>query len=301
MILSVKFRSSFKVFNYELNQVNQKNICVGSYVICKTQNGLEYGRVCGVKLKSNIEYGEQEFDEGFVRAATDVDRCKHSENLQFEKHAILVGRQCVKSHKLAMKLVLVVGSFDRSKLIFFFTSNGRVDFRKLVRHMASIFRTRVELRQIGIRDEAKILSGIGMCGRVFCCSSYLNEFNHVSIKMAKIQNLSLNPRKISGCCGRLMCCLQHENDAYVELSGKSPDVGDRVLTPVGEGVVVSKNLLFGEFKVSLNELANSVTRIFNLSQLKKMPKLSKSAKPIKSAKSVQSSKKSKKILTDYCD
>ena len=270
-IYGVRFRSFFKVNYYDLGGVD---CCLHDYVICETKNGLEYGQVCHIKVVSHRKACDQKQKvvSGFVRVATSVDEQQNAKNLKFEKKAILIAKDCVKKHGLAMKLVLAVSLFDKSKLIFLFTANGRVDFRKLVRNLVSVFRTRVELRQIGIRDEAKILGGIGMCGREFCCSSYLHEFNHVSIKMAKIQNLSLSPRKISGCCGRLMCCLQNEQQAYVSLNSKSLHVGDRVLTASGEGVILSKNLLLGEFKIKIEQASGSVIKVFNVQHIKKLPR-----------------------------
>lgn len=267
-IFGVKFRSSLKILYFNINEKGCKKGCS---VICKTQNGFEFGKVVTTKKVVSVIFGKNgNCCEGFVRLAGPADEKQHAKNLEFEKIAMKAGKEGVKSYGLAMKLILVVRTFDRRKLMFFFTAVGRVDFRKLVRYLAAIFKVRVELLQIGIRDEAKILSGIGMCGRVFCCSSYLDDFNHVSIKMAKVQNLSLNPRKISGCCGRLMCCLQHEQRAYEFLNSKSPKVGESVLTPLGRGVVVSRNLLLGEFKVKMDESTNLVTKVFNLKDIEKI-------------------------------
>ncbi len=265
-IYGIKFRSSFELAYYFLN-----NVCcnVNQNVLCRTKHGLEFGTITLIKTVANVDYCDYDVAvEGFVRIATSSDENSHKQNLVFEKDAMAIGKKCVQNFNLKMKLNLVVSTFDRTKLIFFFTSNGRVDFRKLVRYMASIFKTRVELHQIGIRDEAKMLSGIGVCGREFCCASFLNQFNHISIKMAKIQNLSLSPRKISGCCGRLMCCLCHEQDAYVDLNNKTPKVGAQVLTPNGVGVVVSRNLLLGELKVKLSENSNLTIKVFNVNQIK---------------------------------
>lgn len=269
-IFGVRFRSSLKTSYFNINDEN----CVkGTGVICKTSNGVEFGRIVMIKRVNSIKFGKGgNCSESFIRIASAYDEQQHAKNLEFEKMAMQTGKDGIKIYKLAMKLILVVRTFDRRKLMFFFTAMGRVDFRKLVRHLASIFKVRVELLQVGIRDEAKILSGIGMCGRVFCCSSYLNEFNHVSIKMAKIQNLSLNPRKISGCCGRLMCCLQYEHGAYEFLSGKSPKVGEEVFTNYGSGVVVSRNLLLGEFKIKINDSVGSEIKVCSLKDIKKIVK-----------------------------
>lgn len=186
-----------------------------------------------------------------IRKATAADLKREEENLQKAQEALELGKKKIREHELEMKLIKVEYTFDRSKMIFQFTADGRIDFRELVKDLASVFRTRIELRQIGVRDEAKILGGIGPCGRPLCCSTFLGDFVPVSIKMAKDQGLSLNPTKISGLCGRLMCCLNYENDQYEEAKRELPDYGETVMTPDGKGRVVGLNLLSRVVKVRL--------------------------------------------------
>lgn len=185
-----------------------------------------------------------------MRIATPEDMRRVGENAAKEKHAFKVCEEKIARHKLNMKLVDVEFTFDNNKILFYFTADGRVDFRELVKDLASVFRTRIELRQIGVRDEAKMLGGIGICGRPFCCSTFLGEFQPVSIKMAKEQGLSLNPTKISGTCGRLMCCLKYEQAAYEDLLRTTPRVGSVVRTKEGRGTVIEVNLLTGMLKVA---------------------------------------------------
>jgi cell fate regulator YaaT (PSP1 superfamily) len=186
-----------------------------------------------------------------IRIANEKDVIQHQENLKRKERDLALCQEKIDKHQLDMKLVDVEHTFDNSKIIFYFTADGRVDFRELVKDLASVFKTRIELRQIGVRDEAKLIGGIGTCGRTLCCHSWLPEFEPVSIKMAKIQNLSLNPSKISGICGRLMCCLKFENDVYCELRKGMPDVGERVMTEDGLGVVEESNILENKIKVRL--------------------------------------------------
>lgn len=200
------------------------------------------------------EIAKADLPEGLkpvIRVATEKDLHQEELNVQDAKDAFGIARKKIEEHGLEMKLVHVEYSFDRAKMVFQFTAGGRVDFRELVRDLASIFKTRIELRQIGVRDEAKILGGIGPCGRQLCCSTFLGDFMPVSIKMAKDQNLSLNQTKISGLCGRLMCCLKYENDLYEEAKKELPDFGDEVETPEGKGKVVGLNLLDRVVKVRL--------------------------------------------------
>ena len=185
------------------------------------------------------------------------------ENRQKEKRAYRICQEKINANRLEMKLVGVEYAFDNSKILFYFTADGRVDFRELVKDLASVFRTRIELRQIGVRDEAKMLGGLGICGRPFCCSSFLGEFQPVSIKMAKEQGLSLNPTKISGTCGRLMCCLKYEQPAYEELLRTTPKVGAVVNTPDGRGVVKEVSLLTGQLKVNLQSSDEGVLSVYD--------------------------------------
>ena len=188
-----------------------------------------------------------------IRPASDADLQQLEANKQKEKQAFSVCQKKISEHRLDMKLVDVEYTFDNNKILFYFTADGRVDFRELVKDLASIFRTRIELRQIGVRDEAKMLGGLGVCGRSFCCSSFLGEFQPVSIKMAKEQSLSLNPTKISGICGRLMCCLKYEQDSYEKLLKMTPKVGALVSTPEGRGIVQDANPLTGSLKIALDK------------------------------------------------
>ena len=187
-----------------------------------------------------------------IRKATKEDFKRLEENRRKEKEALKICEKKIADHGLEMKLVDVEYTFDNSKILFYFTADGRVDFRALVKDLASVFRTRIELRQIGVRDESKMLGGLGVCGRPFCCSSFLGEFHPVSIKMAKEQGLSLSPTKISGTCGRLMCCLKYEQDAYTDLLKRTPKVGAIVKTPAGRGLVVETNLLSQTLKVKMD-------------------------------------------------
>ncbi|KYG58656.1 stage 0 sporulation family protein [Planococcus maritimus] len=248
-VIGVRFKKAGKIYYFDPGEaVIEKD----DYVIVETARGIEYGKVV-VPVK---EVGENDVVlplKQVVRAATERDRLQVEENRSEAERAFEVGTDKIESHRLDMKLVDVEYTFDRNKVIFYFTAEGRVDFRNLVKDLASIFRTRIELRQIGVRDEAKMLGGIGPCGRMLCCSTFLGDFEPVSIKMAKDQNLSLNPSKISGLCGRLMCCLKYENDEYEQAKKEMPDIGARVETPDGNGRVVSLNLLERVLKIRLAE------------------------------------------------
>lgn len=223
---------------------------IGDYVIVETARGVEYGKVAS---RSN-EIDDEDVVlplKKIIRLADEGDRERVKENEQEAKQAFDVCVGKITEHQLDMRLVDVEYTFDRNKIVFYFTAEGRVDFRNLVKDLAAIFRTRIELRQIGVRDEAKMLGGIGPCGRMLCCSTFLGDFEPVSIKMAKDQNLSLNPSKISGLCGRLMCCLKYENDAYEEAKALMPDLGKQVVTPDGVGKVVGLNLLERVLQVNM--------------------------------------------------
>lgn len=248
-VVGVRFKKAGKIYyfdplDYHLN--------LDDYVIVETARGIEYGKVA----ISVQEVGENDVVlplKKIIRPVESGDLEKVEENDEEAQKAFNVGAGKIVEHKLEMKLVDVEYTFDRNKIIFYFTAEGRVDFRNLVKDLASIFRTRIELRQIGVRDEAKMLGGIGPCGRMLCCSTFLGDFEPVSIKMAKDQNLSLNPSKISGLCGRLMCCLKYENDEYEEAKKLMPDIGARIDTPEGPGKVVGLNLLERLLQVSLLE------------------------------------------------
>ncbi|AOV06328.1 PSP1 domain-containing protein [Sporosarcina ureilytica] len=248
-VIGVRFKKAGKIYYFDPLDYE---LTIDDYVIVETARGVEYGKVA---------IPVQEVDENdvvlplkkIIRPAEEKDVDKVEENNVEAQKAFLIGAEKIGDHQLDMKLVDVEYTFDRNKIIFYFTAEGRVDFRNLVKDLASIFRTRIELRQIGVRDEAKMLGGIGPCGRMLCCSTFLGDFEPVSIKMAKDQNLSLNPSKISGLCGRLMCCLKYENDEYEEAKKQMPDIGTRIDTPEGPGKVVGLNLLERILQVNLLE------------------------------------------------
>ena len=248
-VIGVRFKEVGKIYYFDPDQIP---FTLGQKVIVETVRGVE----CGEVAMANRRITDSELVKPLkkvMRPATEEDLKQVEQNHQKEKHAFTVCAKKIEEHKLDMKLVDVEYTFDNNKILFYFTADGRVDFRELVKDLASVFRTRIELRQIGVRDEAKMLGGIGICGRPFCCSSFLGEFQPVSIKMAKEQNLSLNPTKISGICGRLMCCLKYEQDAYESLLRMTPKVGALVSTPEGRGTVQESNLLTGVLKVVLDK------------------------------------------------
>ena len=257
-VIGVRFKQVGKIYYFSPNGVQMP---VGEKVIVETARGIE----CGEVAISN----RQIKDEGIVkplktviRVANKDDLRRIEENKVKEKKAFKLCLEKIEKHKLQMKLVDVEYTFDNNKILFYFTADGRVDFRELVKDLASVFKTRIELRQIGVRDEAKMLGGLGICGRPFCCSSFLGEFQPVSIKMAKEQGLSLNPTKISGTCGRLMCCLKYEQNAYENLIRITPKVGAYVSTSEGKGTVTEISLLTGLVKVRLDKASDGVPMIF---------------------------------------
>jgi cell fate regulator YaaT (PSP1 superfamily) len=248
-VVGVRFKKAGKIYYFDPGDLSiQKD----DFVIVETVRGVEHGKVVIAKK----QVGEHDIVlplKKVVRIADQKDRMIVEENKQAAEEAYQVCNEKVNEHQLDMKLVDVEYTFDRNKIIFYFTADGRVDFRELVKDLAAIFRTRIELRQIGVRDEAKMLGGIGPCGRMLCCSTFLGDFDPVSIKMAKDQNLSLNPTKISGLCGRLMCCLKYENDEYETAKEQLPDLGEIIATPHGAGKVVGLNLLERVLQVELKE------------------------------------------------
>ena len=246
-VVGIRFKNGGKVYFFDPGSFD---IEYGQNVIVETSRGIEFGHCAETKHEVDDTQVIQPL-RPVVRLATEEDEKIVEENRQKEKEAFQLCEERIAHHNLDMKLVEVEYNFDRSKILFFFTSDGRVDFRELVKDLAGVFRTRIELRQIGVRDEAKLLGGIGICGRPFCCSSFLDEFQPVSIKMAKTQNLSLNPAKISGTCGRLMCCLKYEQDAYEDLVQRMPKVNSTVETPSGPGIVSEVNLLRETVKVNI--------------------------------------------------
>lgn len=228
-VIGVRFRTAGKIYFFDPKDFQVK---MGQHVIVETSRGIEYGKVVSERRNIKEKYLSNEL-KSVIRIATEEDDEKAAKNRQKEKEAYKICLQKIKDHKLEMKLVATEYTFDNNKVLFYFTADGRVDFRELVKDLASIFRTRIELRQIGVRDEAKMLGGIGICGRELCCNTFLSEFAPVSIKMAKEQNLSLNPTKISGVCGRLMCCLKNEQETYEYLNSKLPKIGDVLKTNTG--------------------------------------------------------------------
>ena len=238
-IMGVQFQKNGKMYYFDANGIDAQN---GSFVIVDTGRGVDLGEV--ILTSREIPFPEEtEPLKKVIRVATEQDIQHGRENRIKEKEAFGICQKKIAEHKLEMKLVSVEYSFDGSKILFYFTANGRVDFRSLVKDLASVFKMRIELRQIGVRDEAKMLGGLGPCGRTICCGSFLTQFQPVSIKMAKEQNLSLNPTKISGVCGRLMCCLKYEQDHYEQTRKRMPKVGRTVTTPDGSGPVTELNIV----------------------------------------------------------
>ena len=238
-IVGVQFQKNGKIYNYDVgNLVISQN----DYVVADTPHGLDLGQVTVISsLVSQSETAAPQ--KKIIRIATEKDLQISAENRTKEKDAFIICQKKIAEHKLDMKLVSVEYAFDNSKALFYFTANGRVDFRSLVKDLASLFKMRIELRQIGVRDEARMIGGLGPCGLQICCGSFLDEFQPVSIKMAKEQNLSLNPTKISGVCGRLMCCLKYEQDHYEQARKIMPRIGKEVITPDGNGIVTDLNIL----------------------------------------------------------
>ena len=269
-VIGVRFRKAGKVYYFS---PGEDDIKTGQHVIVETARGVEYGYVV---------LGTHEVDDKkviqplkpVIRMATEADEETERKNKEKEKEAFKICLEKIKKHDLDMKLIDTEYTFDNNKVLFYFTADGRIDFRELVKDLASVFKTRIELRQIGVRDETKIVGGIGICGRPLCCASYLSEFIPVSIKMAKEQNLSLNPTKISGVCGRLMCCLKYEEETYEELNSKLPNVGDYVTTDDGlKGEVHSVSILRQMVKVvvTVNNDEKEI-RDYKVDQLKFRPK-----------------------------
>ena len=263
IIVGVRFKEVGKIYYFDPNRIELKE---HDLVIVETARGTE----CGEVAFQAREVPEEEISSPLkrvLRKANDHDCKVLSENKEKEKAAFEVGLKKIKEHKLDMKLVSVEYTFDRSKILFYFTAEGRVDFRELVKDLAAVFRTRIELRQIGVRDESKIVGGLGVCGRPFCCKTFLGDFQPVSVKMAKEQSLSLSPTKISGTCGRLMCCLKYEQDAYEHLLRVTPKNGAVVETPEGRGTVVDFNLLTGMLKVRLDKRPDAAPLVISRKQV----------------------------------
>lgn len=264
-VIGVRFRTAGKIYffdplNYEVKR--------GDHVIVETARGIEYGTVVGAPRE--VEDGKVVQPlKPVLRVATERDDEQERNNKQKEKDAFKICLEKIKKHNLEMKLIDAEYTFDNNKVLFYFTADGRIDFRELVKDLASVFKTRIELRQIGVRDETKIMGGIGICGRTLCCHAHLSEFVPVSIKMAKEQNLSLNPTKISGVCGRLMCCLKHEEETYEYLNRKLPNIGDYVTTDDGlKGEVTGVNVLRQQVKVLVETNDEKEIREYKVEQLK---------------------------------
>ena len=268
-IVGVRFRKAGKIYYFDPAGME---IETGTHVIVETARGIEFGTVM-IPPREMEEDGVVQPLKPVIRIATEADEITEQKNKEKEKEAFQICLEKIAKHKLEMKLVEAEYTFDNNKLLFYFTADGRIDFRELVKDLASVFRTRIELRQIGVRDETKILGGIGICGRPLFCSTYLSEFIPVSIKMAKEQNLSLNPTKISGVCGRLMCCLKNEEETYEYLNSRLPNVGDYVTTIEGlKGEVQSVSVLRQLVKVIVEVNDEKEIREYKVDELKFRPK-----------------------------
>ena len=268
-IIGVRFRNVGKVYYFSPRDLD---VCVGDHVIVETARGVEYGFVVLGPKEVDDSKVVQPLKE-VIRIATPKDDAREENNREKEKEAFEICQKKIRAHNLEMKLIDAEYTFDNNKMLFYFTADGRIDFRELVKDLAAVFKTRIELRQIGVRDETKILGGIGICGRPLCCHTYLSEFAPVSIKMAKEQNLSLNPTKISGVCGRLMCCLKNEQETYEYLNRKLPGIGDIVTMPDGmKGEVSSVNVLRQLVKVLVDVNDEKELREYLVEELKFKPK-----------------------------
>ena len=271
-IVGVRFRSSGKVYYFDPGEFTTRP---GSHVIVETVRGVEYGTVVGDVREIEDSKITQPL-RCIVRVASEEDELRAKGNREKEKEAIAICKEKIRSRGLEMKLIDAEYTFDNNKILFYFTADGRVDFRELVKDLASVFRTRIELRQIGVRDETKILGGIGICGRPLCCHTYLTDFVPVSIKMAKEQNLSLNPTKISGVCGRLMCCLKNEEETYEYLNSQLPSVGETVTTPTGAaGTVSAVSVLRQRVKVVIEENDEKDVHEYDVKDLQFKPRKGK--------------------------
>ena len=264
IIIGVKFKGAGKVYYFDPDEAI---LNAGDYVVVETSRGIE----CGTVTFGNREITDDGLNrplKKIIRPATAEDIAHLEENRKKEEKAYGICLKKIIEHNLKMKLVTVEYTFDNNKILFYFTADGRVDFRELVKDLAGIFRTRIELRQIGVRDESKMLGGLGICGREFCCKGFLSDFQPVSIKMAKEQGMSLNPVQISGTCGRLMCCLKYEQEAYSDLLKKTPKIGAYVSTPDGKGTVVDQNLIKGILNVQLQKNPDSPPKSYKVNEVK---------------------------------
>lgn len=274
-IVGVRFRNTGKIYYFDPTGFD---VSAGDHVIVETARGVEYGTVLIAPREVSDDKVVQPL-KAIMRVATPEDDKQAESNKEKEKEAYRICLEKIEKHKLEMKLVQAEYTFDNNKLLFYFTADGRIDFRELVKDLAAVFRTRIELRQIGVRDETKILGGIGICGRELCCKSYLTDFVPVSIKMAKEQNLSLNPTKISGVCGRLMCCLKNEEETYEYLNSRLPSIGDRVTTKDGNrGEVQSVSVLRQLVKVLVDVNDTKEIREYSVDDLSFKPRRRKDVK-----------------------
>ena len=263
-VIGVRFKKAGKIYYFDPADLDIKK---ENYVVVETARGIEFGE-CVIGIK---EISEEEIVaplKSVIRIASEEDIKKHEDNISKEKNAFDICLNKIQEHGLTMKLIDVEYTFEKNKVIFYFTADGRVDFRELVKDLATIFKTRIELRQIGVRDEAKMIGGLGQCGRPLCCSTFLGDFASVSIKMAKEQNLSLNPTKISGICGRLMCCLNYEQSTYEDIRKRLPKVGSIVETSEGKGEVVSNNTVKESVRVRLKKGEEDILEDFKIENIK---------------------------------
>lgn len=263
-VVGIRFKKAGKVYYFSPGDLK---IHKGDYVVVETARGIEFGE-CVIGIKTIEETDIVSPLKNVLRIADKKDIAKHTENKSKEEEALNVCLKKIEEHNLQMKLIDVEYTFDNNKVIFYFTADGRVDFRELVKDLATIFKTRIELRQIGVRDEAKMIGGLGPCGRSMCCSAFLGDFASVSIKMAKEQNLSLNPTKISGICGRLMCCLNYEQSTYEDIRKRLPKVGSLVETENGKGEVIANNTVKESVRVKIKIGEEDVLKDFNISTIK---------------------------------
>lgn len=263
-IIGVRFKELGKVYSFDPHGTP---VQLGQKVIVETARGIELGEVAlANKMVEDSEIVSPL--KGLVRVATEEDLRRAEQHRQKEKEAFAICSECIEKHDIDMHLVDAEYTFDGAKLMFYFTSDGRVDFRELLKELARIFRTRIDLRQIGVRDEAKMLGGLGVCGRCVCCNSFLGDFAQVSIKMAKEQGLSLNSAKISGACGKLMCCLRYEDKVYSEEAARTPKIGAIVETAEGKGTVTETSPLKGEIKVALENASDTPPKVFHREDVK---------------------------------
>ena len=262
-VVGVRFKKAGKIYYFDPADMDIKK---DTYVVVETARGIEFGE-CVIGIKEISEDDIVAPLKSVLRIATEEDITKHFKNKDKEKDAFEICLKKIQEHGLTMKLIDVEYTFDNNKVIFYFTADGRVDFRELVKDLATIFKTRIELRQIGVRDEAKMLGGLGPCGRTLCCSTFLGDFASVSIKMAKEQNLSLNPTKISGICGRLMCCLNYEQSTYEDIRKRMPKVGSIVKTDEGTGEVFSNNIVKESVKVKIRKGEEEILEEFKIENI----------------------------------